>query len=124
MTDYIQMAIDELKEYNMRKMASENIARRLWLLRGQEDKNQNEEYIMLTQRLYRIEQLLSITKSGLDALTPQERVVLEEFYVNRKDGYIADLCRMLCVEKSTVYRIKNAAISKFAKIVFGADGEK
>lgn len=117
--NYILKAAEELREYNSRLSASENIARRLWLLRDDKNKNQNEEYIMLTERLYRIQQLLTITKNGLGALTPQEKMVLEKFYVNRTDGYIQHLCRELCVEKSTVYRIKNTALEKFAAVIFG-----
>lgn len=117
--DFKAAAIADLKNLNGRILAADTIARRLWLLGSETDKNKNPEYIMLTERLYRIEQLIAITKTGLKALTPQQRLVLEKFYVNRNDGYIEDLCEELCVEKSTVYRIKNAALEMFVATQYG-----
>ena len=117
--DFKAAAIADLENYESRRSAAENIARRLWLMENDEHKNKNPEYIMLTERLYRIEQLKSITKRGLDSLSDNHRMVLEKFYVNRTDGYIEALCASLCVEKSTVYRMKNAALEAFIAAIYG-----
>ena len=55
----------------------------------------------------------ALTRKGLDALSEQERRVLEGFYVDRQRGHVERLCEELCVEKSKIYQIKDDALRKF-----------
>lgn len=48
-----------------------------------------------------------------------ERLVLERFYIAPHKGGIDRLCEELSIEKATVYRRKEAAVRKFAKVLYG-----
>ena len=62
---------------------------------------------------------VEITLRAFDALSEKEKMILREFYIDRKDGYIEHLTEKLCCEKSTLYRFQREALLKFAGIIFG-----
>ncbi|MBE6722708.1 MAG: hypothetical protein E7572_09590 [Ruminococcaceae bacterium] len=65
------------------------------------------------------EQLVSLVERGLAELTPAQRQVLAEFYVDRRPEYIDHLCTSLNVEQANLYKIKNAAIKEFTLKMYG-----
>jgi hypothetical protein len=56
---------------------------------------------------------------GLEALSEQERLVLQNFYITRPGGHIDRLCEELGYEERNIYNIKDAALRKFTLAMFG-----
>jgi|GEM_PF-4522835 len=52
-------------------------------------------------------------KRALEALTDKDRKILTSFYVERKNGFIFDLCDELSCERTTIYRMKDRALESF-----------
>lgn len=61
----------------------------------------------------------STVESALSVLTEQERLVLDRFYIHPARGNLDRLCEELCLEKSRVYRIKDQAIERFTRALYG-----
>ena len=59
-------------------------------------------------------------EKALDALTAEERLVLERFYINPHKGSVDRLCEELGVERTAVYKRKDAARERFTKLLYGA----
>ena len=55
----------------------------------------------------------------LQALTPEERLVLDWMVIRPKKKAAEQLCQMLELEKSSVYRRKNRALEKLRQTVRG-----
>ncbi len=65
--------------------------------------------------------LVDLTKRGLEALEPQERDLLQKFYVE-DSKYTADrLCEELHLERSRVYRLKDQALYHFTINMYGIE---
>lgn len=62
---------------------------------------------------------VEITEKGLSALSAEERKILEGFYIKRQYSHVSRLCEALNVEKSEVYRRKDAALDKFTIACYG-----
>lgn len=62
---------------------------------------------------------LRIVDSALDVLTEDERLVLDRFYINRQKGNPERLQAEMGVEKSQVYRRKDAALRHFTMALYG-----
>lgn len=58
-------------------------------------------------------------RKALSELDESECKTLEYFYINRCKGHVERLCAELCCEKSEVYRIKDGALVKLSKILYG-----
>ena len=58
-------------------------------------------------------------ESALHTLTDAEQLVLDRAYINRRNGYIDLLCDELGYEKTRVYEIRNHALIKLARTLFG-----
>lgn len=56
---------------------------------------------------------------ALSELEDKECKVLELFYIHRCKNHVERLCTELCCEKSEVYRTKDEALVKLAKILYG-----
>lgn len=64
---------------------------------------------------------VEITRSGLETLTPEEKLVLQRFYLSPERGSVERLCMELGVEHSSVYRKLDKALHKFALALYGQD---
>ncbi len=62
---------------------------------------------------------LEIVDHALTALTEDERLVLDRFYINPHKGSIDRLCGELCVEKAGVYKRKDKALRHFTVALYG-----
>lgn len=134
-------AVNDLRTYPQRKESIENIRERIKVLEEQftslhgistdtpvmggmsraEEKmlNNISERERLASSLKIAEDLVKLTEKGLDVLDKRERQVLEGFYFEKSDNHVERLCRELNVEKSTLYRIKDIALVKFTRALYG-----
>lgn len=64
---------------------------------------------------------VEITRSGLETLTPEEKLVLQRFYLSPERGSVERLCMELGVEQSSIYRKRDKALRKFALALYGQD---
>ena len=134
-------AVNDLKSYPQRKKSLANIKDRIRILEEQftslsgistdtpvkggmsrqEEKmlNNISEREKLSANSKIAEGLVKLTEKGLEVLEKRERQVLEGFYFEKSDNNVERLCRELNVEKSTLYRIKDAALIKFTRAVYG-----
>lgn len=62
---------------------------------------------------------VSCVKCGLAVLSDEEAHILDMFYVHPEIGNVDRLCDELCVEKSQVYRRKDAALRHYTLARYG-----
>ena len=62
---------------------------------------------------------LKSTDRALSALTPEEKLVLHQFYICPERGSVDRLCSQLGVEQSSVYRKRDKALHKFTVALYG-----
>ena len=132
---------NDLRSYPERKAACKNIRERINILEEQFTSlhgistdtpvmggmSRQEEKMLdniserekLTSSLKITEDLVKLTEKGLDVLDKRERQVLEGFYFERSDNNVERLCCQLNIEKSTLYRIKDTALVKFTRALYG-----
>lgn len=134
-------AISKLKEYNAKKLALENIPldirqQSLALssirsastdgipIRG----NSNREDAILNNLTYRAEleesllraQLqVSAVEKALSILNPEERMLLDRFFINAEPKAAERLAGDLAVDIKTVYRRKDEALRTFTLALYG-----
>ena len=60
-----------------------------------------------------------VVDRALGVLSPDERLVLDRFYINRQKGSAERLMEELCIEKSQVYARKDAALRHFTVALYG-----
>ena len=134
-------AISKLKEYNAKKLALENIPldirqQSLALssirsatadgvpIRG----NSNREDAILNNLTYRAEleesllraQLqISAIEKALSILNPEERMLLDRFFINPEPKAADRLAGDLAVDIKTVYRRKDEALRTFTLALYG-----
>ncbi len=75
----------------------------------------------LEARLKRTLADIEVTEMALGTLAERDREILSEFYVNRSEDPVDLLCKKLCCGRSTVYRMKREAMSRFVLSVFGCE---
>lgn len=63
--------------------------------------------------------MLALIERGLDALTCDERLVLDKFYMNRTARYIDELCDTLAVEQASIYRMVKRALYNYTVAAYG-----
>ena len=56
---------------------------------------------------------------GLAALTPEERTILDRFYINRTDHYLENLMDELGYERRAIYYRHDEALRDFAVAMYG-----
>lgn len=141
--DWKSAAIQRLKDYEARKKAVRlleeqlaNLESQFTAIRGAKtdgepvrggDGNRREDMLLsnivlrseLAENKKIAEREIVITEKGLAALSDEERRILEVFYISRPYNHILRLCEALSVEKSEVYRRKNAALDKFTIACYG-----
>lgn len=62
---------------------------------------------------------VALMESALHSLSDVEQRVLDRVYINRRKNYIEQLCVELNYEVAQVYRIKDSALIKLARILYG-----
>ena len=58
-------------------------------------------------------------ENALNSLSPEEKTVIDKFYINRPQNHVESLCQELHIERTQVYRIKDQALIKMARQLFG-----
>lgn len=140
--DWKQPAVQRLKNYETRRLALSTIPAQLETLEMQFTSirgartdgdpvsggtNRREELLLANiqkrselKANYKIAMReVEITEKGLDALTKEERRILELFYIVRPTDHISRLCDEFAIEKSEVYRRKDDALKKFTIAMYG-----
>ena len=56
---------------------------------------------------------------GLSGLTETERLILRRFYIDGQRGYLDRLTLELGYERAQIYRIKDAALQRFVRSMWG-----
>jgi len=81
------------------------------------------EYRRQLQRLlHRTQVKVQMTEAALGILSPQERLVVELLDIRPGKGNADRLCQILQVEPATVYRRREQAERKLARVIFGEGG--
>ena len=74
-----------------------------------------KEIIERLQQLEALRQAVDNLDRALQALTPEERLVVQMLYIDRQKHGADKLCNILCVEKTSVYRRRDRALKKLGK---------
>lgn len=136
-------AIEKLKEYTARKNALVTIPEEIARLQEAAQSiraaaadaapvqggGSTREDILLSNIVHReeLQRRLSDAKRwvetvdrGLAVLTADDRLILDRFYIHPMKGNVDRLCEEFCIEKTAVYKRKDAAIEKFTLALYGA----
>lgn len=73
----------------------------------------------LTQALEDTKKWIAVTNKALDALDPEEKVLLQRMYIKPVAGGVSQLCMLMNMEKSNIYRKRDRALRKFATVLCG-----
>lgn len=73
----------------------------------------------LKMQLTDTQKWIAVMDNALAALTDEERLVLDRFYINPHKGNIDRLCGELFVEKAGVYKRKDKALRHFTVALYG-----
>ena len=143
MADWKPLAIQRLKSYETRKTSLDQLKEQLNTLELQfaairaaktdgepisgTMSNRREE--MLIDNIQKRDELkanykiakreIEVTEKGLEALSKEERRILEIFFIFRPYDHVGQLSSELNIEKSEVYRRKDSALKKFTMACYG-----
>lgn len=138
--NYKEIVIEDLRNYNYLKQGVENAKARIRALEYAAEGLQAGEPVRAGRRrsvrddrmvdniaererlklnLRTAQTLLRMIDSALSTLSEQEREILNEFYINKREGHAERLCHRFCVEKSKVYTMKDEALRKMAIGMYG-----
>jgi DNA-directed RNA polymerase specialized sigma subunit len=139
--EYYGFAIQRLKDYEMRKQSLLNIPEQIKTLemqflsiksgeidgmpKGSGSKSDDMLIYNIAKRdelafnLAIAEREVELTERGLDALTDEEKTVLEYFYIQRPYNHISKLMDKLHVSQAGVFRAKDVALKKFTMSLYG-----
>lgn len=138
--NYKEIVIEDLRNYNYLKQGVENAKARIRALEYAAEGLQSSELTVAGRRrgrrddrmvdnlaererlklnLRTAQTLLKMIDSALATLSEQEREILNEFYINKREGHAERLCHRFCVEKSKVYTMKDEALRKMAIGMYG-----
>ena len=135
-------AIEKLRRYDAMRQALQNIPEEIsrlkadaCALRGATTDttpvkgggNRREEALInnLVERqelewsLKQVKRWLLTTDRGLNALLPDERLILQRLYLYPERGALERLCNELGVEQSSVYRKRDQALHRFTVALYG-----
>lgn len=62
---------------------------------------------------------VDLVDGGLAVLDPEDRLVLDRFYIHRARGNVERLCEELHLEKSRVYELKDKALRNLTIALYG-----
>lgn len=140
-------ATEKLRNYEIHKQATENIPKEIKRLESSfagirsattdgtpvSGGGSNREDVMLSNIVHRDELKrrlkearlwVSMVDKALGALSDEERMLLDKFYIHPAKGNVGELCERLNVEQSTVYRKRDNALKRFTIALYGVtDGE-
>ena len=117
MTDWKKDCVEKLRRYDAMCQATENLLlemERCKLARQKSNLRQLQK-----ERKCAILWCQQVEKA-LQALTPEENLVLSRLYIYPRRGNIDRLCQELGVEQSSVYRRRDKALGKFCVAIYGA----
>ena len=138
--NYKEIVIEDLRNYNYLKQGVENAKARIRALEyaavglqagepvraGRRRSARDDRMVdniaereRLKLNLRTAQTLLRMIDSALSTLSEQEREILNEFYINKREGHAERLCHRFCVEKSKVYTMKDEALRKMAIGMYG-----
>lgn len=73
----------------------------------------------LERALKQAEAWVRFVDTGLEALDPEERLVLDRFYIHRAAGNVEQLCTELGRAKSVIYDRRDKALRHFTLALYG-----
>lgn len=135
-------AMNELREHNARKQAIENISARIAELEGEMKAIRSgradgspvkgggcgrEEMLLnnivarqqLGRSLKRTSEAVKRVETSLAALEPEDRKILEAFFISPVRGAAAVLAGQLGIEEKTVYNRRSNVLFLFCKAMYG-----
>lgn len=135
-------AIDKLKNYEVHKLALENLPKEIKRLESayagirsattdgtpvSGGGNTREDSMLsnivhrdeLKRRLREARLWVAQVDKALAVLDDEERLVLDRFYIHRAKGNVGELCERLNVEQATVYRKRDSALRRFTIALYG-----
>lgn len=135
-------AIDKLKNYEVHKLALENLPKEIKRLESayagirsattdgtpvSGGGNTREDSMLsnivhrdeLKRRLKEARLWVSMVDKALAVLDDEERLVLDRFYIHRAKGAVEALCESLGLEKSAVYDRRDKALRHFTLALYG-----
>ena len=135
-------AIEKLKRYDAMHTAQQNITREIARLKeeafairradpeatpvrgngGRYDEQLMNNIVKRQELAWTLKQVkvwITNTDRGLQALSDEERHVLQRLYLYPQKGAIDKLCEELCLEQSSVYRRRDQALEHFTLAMYG-----
>ena len=135
-------AIDKLRQYEAKKQSLESIPKEIARLKSAMKSirsatadgtpvhggGSGRENMMLSNIVHREElersleqaqKWVELVDGGLEILSPEERLILDRFYIHQAHGNVDRLCGELCLEKSQVYARKDYALHHFMISLYG-----
>ena len=140
--NYKQFAIDDLKNYEALRISLMNLPDKISEIQSRKTEirsartdgvpvkgggNAYEERILdcmvaearLDVTLQRNKWRMNDLERSLSHLTDEERRVLDLFYMHHRSKCVDILCQELHYEKSQIYRIRDQALIRFTKMMYG-----
>ena len=123
-------ALEKLKKYDAMRQAAENIPQEIDRISGElrtvphSEQDRRMELAATKQELEiamnQTNLWLSVVSRGLEALPPDEKLVLLWLYVRPSADSMSRLCQELCLEQSSIYRKRKIALERFTLALYGA----
>ena len=135
-------SMEELREYEAKRIAAESIPDEIRQLKSDMAKmggsscssvpvkgggsQWEDKQINLIVKIEKLKTSLGYARDwvakverGLSALSDEERMILDRFYINPVRGNVDRLCDELCLEKSSVYDKKDKALRHYTLARYG-----
>ena len=134
-------SIEELREYTAKKTAVENMPEEIRQLKAQMEKlggssgstpvkgggsQWEDRQINMIVKIEKLKFSLAYARNwvskverGLSALSSEERMILDRFYITPAKGNVDRLCGDLHLEKTAVYVRKDAALRRYTLARYG-----
>ena len=135
MADWKQEAKEELRDYEAKRNATQNMPEEICQLESQMMKlggssnsapvkgggsNWEDRMINLIVKIDNLktslkyaEEWVAKVENGLAVLNAEERLVLDRLHINPAKGNLDRLCGELCLEKSAVYERRDKALRRY-----------
>ena len=136
-------AIEKLKEYEVRKLSISTIPEEIRRLEADYRRirsasgdstpvkggsSAREDILLsnivrreeLVRALDQAKRWVALVDTGLKALSPNDRLVLDRFYLHPEHDSVDRVCMELGIEKATVYRRRDKALRSFTLALYGS----